>query len=83
MSGKNKMLKHPEAVVKAIDFITYSCSGWACVAAYMQHYSTLIAIGIGICSLIISTIYKHLNYSLEKKKLQREMGLRKLYKDLN
>ena len=79
--GKNKMYKHPEAVVKAIDFITYSCSGRACVAAYMQHYSTLIALGIGICSLIVSIIYKHLNYKLEQKKFNRIIELRKPYEN--
>ena len=51
--------KHPEAVVKAIDFITYGCSGWACVAAYINHYSTL---------------FKQKNYKLEKKKLEAMYG---------
>ena len=64
------MIEHPQAVVKAIDFITYSCSGWACVAAYVNHYSTLFAIGIAFCSLVISLIYKHLNYQLEKEKIE-------------
>ena len=62
--------KNPEAVVKAIDFVTYGCSGWACVAAYVNHYSTLFAIGIAFCSLVISLIYKHLNYQLEKEKIE-------------
>tara|TARA_Y100001951_G_C11139025_1_gene182533 strand:- start:25 stop:234 length:210 start_codon:yes stop_codon:yes gene_type:complete len=64
------MIEHPQAVVKGIDFITYSCSGWACVAAYVNHYSTLFAIGIAFCSLVISLIYKHLNYQLEKEKIE-------------
>ena len=68
------MIDHPQAVVKAIDFITYSCSGWACVAAYMQHYSTIIAISIGLVSLIISLVYKHMNYLLEKKKYEKMFG---------
>jgi len=68
------MYKNPENVVKAIDFITYGCSGWACVAAYMEHYSTVIAISIGIISLIISLIYKHMNYLLEKKKYEKMFG---------
>lgn len=62
--------KNPEAVVKAIDFVTYGCSGWACVAAYVNHYSTLFAIGIAFCSLVISLVYKHLNYQLEKEKIE-------------
>ena len=66
--------KHPEAVVKGIDFITYSCSGWACVAAYVNHYSTLFAIGIAFCSLLVSLIYKHLNYTNEKRKLDHMFG---------
>jgi len=64
------MIEHPQAVVKGIDFITYSCSGWACVAAYVNHYSTLFAIGIAFCSLVISLVYKHLNYQLEKEKIE-------------
>lgn len=63
------MYKNPETVVKAIDFITYSCSGWACLAAYMEHYSTIIALGIAFCSLLVSSFYKHLNYKLQKKQL--------------
>ena len=63
------LFKQPETVVKAIDFITYSCSGWACIAAYVNHYSTLIALGIAFCSLIVSAFYKHLNYKLQKKQL--------------
>ena len=66
--------KHPEAVVKAIDFITYGCSGWACVAAYVDHYSTLFAIGIAFCSLIVSIYFKQKNYRLEKKKLEAMYG---------
>ena len=66
--------KHPEAVVKAIDFITYGCSGWACVAAYIDHYSTLFAIGIAFCSLIVSIYFKQKNYKLEKKKLEAMYG---------
>ena len=58
--------KHPEAVVKAIDFVTYGCSGWACVAAYINHYSTLFAIGIAFCSLLVSIYFKQKNYKLEK-----------------
>ena len=66
--------KHPEAVVKAIDFVTYGCSGWACVAAYVDHYSTLFAIGIAFCSLIVSIYFKQKNYKLEKKKLEAMYG---------
>ena len=66
--------KHPEAVVKAIDFITYGCSGWACVAAYINHYSTLFAIGIAFCSLLVSIYFKQKNYNLEKKKLEAMYG---------
>ena len=69
--------KHPEPVVKAIDFITYSCSGWACVAAYVNHYSTLFAIGIAFCSLIVSLVYKHLNYKVNKKKVEAMFGKEK------
>ena len=50
------LYKQPETVVKAIDFITYSCSGWACLAAYADHYSTLIALGIAFCSLLVSAL---------------------------
>jgi len=64
------MIEHSQAVVKAIDFITYSCSGWACVAAYINHHSTLFAIGIAFCSLVASIVYKHLNYRLEKKRIE-------------
>ena len=66
--------KHPEAVVKAIDFITYGCSGWACVAAYINHYSTLFAIGIAFCSLLVSIYFKQKNYKLEQKKLEAMYG---------
>jgi len=66
--------KHPEAVVKAIDFVTYGCSGWACVAAYINHYSTLFAIGIAFCSLLVSIYFKYKNYKLEEKKLDRMFG---------
>ena len=66
--------KHPDAVVKAIDFITYGCSGWACVAAYINHYSTLFAIGIAFCSLLVSIYFKYKNYKLEEKKLDRMFG---------
>ena len=68
------IIKHPEAVVKAIDFITYGCSGWACVAAYIDHYSTLFAIGIAFCSLLVSIYFKQKNYKLEKKKLEAMYG---------
>tara|TARA_R100000789_G_scaffold92919_1_gene91757 strand:+ start:245 stop:475 length:231 start_codon:yes stop_codon:yes gene_type:complete len=68
------IIKHPEAVVKAIDFITYGCSGWACVAAYVNHYSTLFAIGIAFCSLVVSIVYKHLNYRVNKKKIEGMFG---------
>jgi|TARA_R110000751_G_scaffold94114_1_gene183655 hypothetical protein len=68
------MIDHPQAVVKAIDFITYSCSGWACVSAYVNHYSTLFALGIAFCSLLVSLIYKHLNYRNETRKLDRMFG---------
>ena len=68
------IIKHPEAVVKAIDFITYGCSGWACVAAYVNHYSTLFAIGIAFCSLLVSIVYKHLNYKINKKKIEGMFG---------
>ena len=68
------IIKHPEAVVNAIDFITYGCSGWACVAAYVNHYSTLFAIGIAFCSLLVSIVYKHLNYKINKKKIEGMFG---------
>ena len=68
------IFKHPESVVKAIDFVTYGCSGWACVAAYVNHYSTLFAIGIAFCSLIVSIYFKQKNYRLEKKKLEAMYG---------
>jgi len=68
---QNRMIiKHPETVVKGIDFVLYSCSGWACVAAYINHNSTLFAIGIAFCSLVASIVYKHLNYRLEKKRIE-------------
>jgi len=66
--------KHPESVVKAIDFVTYGCSGWACVAAYINHYSTLFALGIAFCSLLVSIYFKQANYNLEKKKLEVSRG---------
>ena len=66
--------KHPETVVKAIDFVTYGCSGWACVAAYVNHYSTLFALGIAFCSLLVSIYFKQANYNLEKKKLEVSSG---------
>ena len=68
------IFKHPESVVKAIDFITYGCSGWDCVAAYVNHYSTLFAIGIAFCSLLVSIYFKQKNYKLEKKKLEAMYG---------
>ena len=68
------IFKHPESVVKAIDFVTYGCSGWACVAAYVNHYSTLFAIGIAFCSLIVSIYFKQKNYRLEQKKLEAIYG---------
>jgi hypothetical protein len=68
------IFKHPESVVKAIDFVTYGCSGWACVAAYVNHYSTLFAIGIAFCSLLVSIYFKQKNYKLEKKKLEAMYG---------
>ena len=68
--------KHPEAVVKAIDFVTYGCSGWACVAAYINHYSTLFALGIAFCSLLVSIYFKQVNYNLEKKKLEAAGGIK-------
>ena len=68
------IIKHPEAIVKAIDFVTYGCSGWACVAAYVNHYSTLFAIGIAFCSLVVSIVYKHLNYKINKKKIEGMFG---------
>ena len=66
--------KHPETVVKAIDFVTYGCSGWACIAAYVNHYSTLFALGIAFCSLLVSIYFKQANYNLEKKKLEVSRG---------
>jgi hypothetical protein len=68
------IIKHPEAIVKAIDFVTYGCSGWACVAAYVNHYSTMFAIGIAFCSLVVSIVYKHLNYRVNKKKIEGMFG---------
>ena len=66
--------KHPETVVKAIDFVTYGCSGWACIAAYVNHYSTLFALGIAFCSLLVSIYFKQKTYKLEKKKLEVSRG---------
>ena len=66
--------KHPAAVIKAIDFVPYGCSGWACVAAYVDHYSTLFALGIAFCSLLVSIYFKQKNYRLEKKKLETMYG---------
>ena len=66
--------KHPETVVKAIDFVTYGCSGWACIAAYVNHYSTLFALGIAFCSLLVSIYFKQKTYKLEKKKLEVSYG---------
>jgi len=68
--------KHPETVVKAIDFVTYGCSGWACIAAYVNHYSTLFALGIAFCSLLVSIYFKQANYNLEKKKLEVSRGIK-------
>ena len=68
--------KHPETIVKAIDFVTYGCSGWACVAAYVNHYSTLFALGIAFCSLLVSIYFKQANYNLEKKKLEVSRGIK-------
>jgi len=68
--------KHPESVVKAIDFVTYGCSGWACIAAYVNHYSTLFALGIAFCSLLVSIYFKQKNYKLEKKKLKVMYGIK-------
>mgnify|MGYP003651445048 FL=1 len=68
------IIKDPEAIVKTIDFVTYGCSGWACVAAYVNHYSTLFAIGIAFCSLVASIVYKHLNYRVNKKKIEGMFG---------
>tara|TARA_R100001082_G_scaffold80283_2_gene47448 strand:+ start:7003 stop:7233 length:231 start_codon:yes stop_codon:yes gene_type:complete len=66
--------KYPDPVIKAIDFVLYSCSGWACVAAYIDHHSTLFALGIAFCSLIVSIYFKHKTYRLEEKKLEVEHG---------
>ena len=66
--------KYPDPEIKGIDFILYSCSGWACVAAYVDHYSTLFALGIAFCSLVVSIYFKHKNYKLEEKKLDRMFG---------
>ena len=66
--------KHPEAVVKAIDFTLYSCSGLTCFLAYVDHYATPIALGIAFLSLIVSLVYKHLNYTNEKRKLDHMFG---------
>ena len=67
------LFKQPEAVVKAIDFTLYSCSltfsGITCVLAYINHYATPIALSIAFCSFLVSAIYKHLNYKLQKKQL--------------
>ena len=68
------IFKSPDTVIKGIDFILYSCSGWACVAAYIDHHSTLFAIGIAFCSLFISVYFKYKNYKLEEKKLDRMFG---------
>tara|TARA_R110002167_G_scaffold254033_1_gene460292 strand:- start:217 stop:426 length:210 start_codon:yes stop_codon:yes gene_type:complete len=63
------LFKQPETVIKAIDFTLYSCSGITCFLAYLNHYATPIALGIAFCSLLVSIIYKHLNYKLQKKQL--------------
>jgi len=62
------MYKHE--VVKSLDFVIYGCSSWGCIASVLDHFSALISIGIGFIALIISTIYKHLNYRNEKKRLK-------------
>ena len=68
------LYKNPDTVIKGIDFVLYSCSGWACVAAYIDHHSTLFALGIAFCSLLISVYFKYKNYKLEEKKLDRMFG---------
>ena len=73
-SHEQMIFKSPDTVIKGIDFIFYSCSGWACVAAYIDHHSTLFALGIAFCSLFISAYFKHKNYKLEEKKLDRMFG---------
>jgi hypothetical protein len=62
------MVEHSQAVIKAIDFTLYSCSGLTCFLSYINHNSTLIALGIAFCSLLVSLVYKHLNYRNEKNK---------------
>ena len=68
------MISHSQEVIKAIDFITYSCSGVACIMAYVNHYSTIFAILIAFCSLVVSWVYKHLAYRNETKKLKAMFG---------
>ena len=62
------MYKHE--VVKSLDFVIYGCSSWGCIASVLDHFSALISIGIAFIALIISTIYKHLHYRNEKKRLK-------------
>ena len=62
------MYKHE--VVKSLDFVIYGCSSWGCIASVLDHFSAQISIGIAFIALIISTIYKHLNYRNEKKRLK-------------
>ncbi len=62
------MYKHE--VVKSLDFVIYGCSSWGCIASVLDHFSALISIGIAFVALIISTIYKHLHYRNEKKRLK-------------
>jgi hypothetical protein len=62
------MYKHE--VVKSLDFVIYGCSSWGCIASVLDHYSALISISVAFVALIISTIYKHLNYRNEKKRLK-------------
>ena len=57
-------------VVKSLDFVIYGCSSWGCIASVLDHFSALISIGIAFVALIISTIYKHLHYRNEKKRLK-------------
>tara|TARA_B100001250_G_scaffold382566_1_gene375824 strand:+ start:3043 stop:3261 length:219 start_codon:yes stop_codon:yes gene_type:complete len=68
------IIKHPEPVGRALDFATYLCSGWTCVAVYLQHYSSQIALGIAFLSFLVSWFYKHLAYKQQDKKLKAMFG---------
>ena len=57
-------------VDKSLEVLVLGCSSWGCIASLLDHYSALISIGIAFVALIISTIYKHLHYRNENKRLK-------------